>query len=452
VRSIDILPPPNASRYGGGFLRSAPSLISRRRDFPGVRPGSFYPFQQVLPCFLDIDRCVDVSVVAPSTSWTVPFAHSQRQFIQQMATPRTQLRRRKEPIQRKIGSAVPECLVFQFSEYLSERRINDVFGKIVIPHHSGHVQSFDKDRLVLADDPGRELLKRVAPCVADSGVKSGYFELGFLTIITAFDFARQSALKSLQSLFSSDQWTGIFYLLAFTGRGERLDADINADFSFSFLQGLDVGLDQNAHKIAPGCIATDRQAEHLGIVRQWTTPRDIQWLRLLGQRDLAVSKSKSIGRIASRLVGAPGFESWIFSPLLKEVCEGRIEIAERLLKRYRTDFGKKSSIRILFPFSKLGCGFVIADKFLFLLPGHASQFQCLIVNISRAAEGASQLRGLFVSGEESVFESLFDYHERILYSTRPYCNRVNRGPKRPRCQIHLHPSSRYGWSILWRIR
>src|SRR5262249_23212912 len=38
---LDILPPPNASRYGGGFLRSAPSLISRRRDFPGARPGSF---------------------------------------------------------------------------------------------------------------------------------------------------------------------------------------------------------------------------------------------------------------------------------------------------------------------------------------------------------------------------------------------------------------------------
>src|SRR5215468_9949825 len=29
------------SRYGGGFLRSAPSLISRRRSFPGARPGSF---------------------------------------------------------------------------------------------------------------------------------------------------------------------------------------------------------------------------------------------------------------------------------------------------------------------------------------------------------------------------------------------------------------------------
>src|SRR5215510_5028858 len=61
------------SRYGGGFLRSAPSLISRRRDFPGAPPGSFFPFQQVLPCFLDIDRSVYVSVVMDATCWTIPF-------------------------------------------------------------------------------------------------------------------------------------------------------------------------------------------------------------------------------------------------------------------------------------------------------------------------------------------------------------------------------------------
>src|SRR5215471_20997376 len=70
---VDILPPPNASRYGGGFLRSAPSLIPRRRDFPGAPPGSFYPFQQVLACFLDIYRRVYVPVVMGSASRTVPF-------------------------------------------------------------------------------------------------------------------------------------------------------------------------------------------------------------------------------------------------------------------------------------------------------------------------------------------------------------------------------------------
>jgi len=63
------------SRYGGGFLRWAPSLISRRRDFPGVPPGSFYPFQQVLSCQFDIYRRIDVSVMVDATSWTVPLSN-----------------------------------------------------------------------------------------------------------------------------------------------------------------------------------------------------------------------------------------------------------------------------------------------------------------------------------------------------------------------------------------
>jgi hypothetical protein len=91
-----------------------------------------------------------------------------------MATRRTQLRRRKERIQWQICPAVPGCLVFQFTEYFSERRIRNMFGKIVILNHPRHVQSFHKDRLVLADDPRREFLKRVSSGIADFGVQSGY--------------------------------------------------------------------------------------------------------------------------------------------------------------------------------------------------------------------------------------------------------------------------------------
>src|SRR5215468_8571222 len=113
----------------GDSYAPTPSLISRRRDFPGAPPGSFYPSQQVLSCFLDIDRGVYVSVVVGSASRTVPFTDRQRQLIQQMPTRRTQFRRRKEPIQRKIDSSVPPNLVFQFAIYFPERRIRDVFGK-----------------------------------------------------------------------------------------------------------------------------------------------------------------------------------------------------------------------------------------------------------------------------------------------------------------------------------
>src|SRR5215813_3722301 len=109
-----------------------------------------------------------------------------------MTTRRTQLRRRKVPIQWKVGSPVPGRLVFQFAEYFAERRIRDVFGKIVILYHPGHVQSFHKDRLVLADDLRREFLKRVPSSIADSGMQSGHFKSGLPAIIAPPDLARHA--------------------------------------------------------------------------------------------------------------------------------------------------------------------------------------------------------------------------------------------------------------------
>src|SRR5262245_44033243 len=167
-----------------------------------------------------------------------------------MPTRRTQFRRRKESIQWHIGSSVPLSLVFQFAEYLPERRICNVFGKMVILYHPGHVQSFDIDRLVLADDLRRKFLKRVSSGIADSGVQSGYYESGFLSIITAPDLTRQATLQDPQSLFTLNKWARVFDLLAIAGRGKRFNADIYADLGFNLFERLDVGFNQDADKIA----------------------------------------------------------------------------------------------------------------------------------------------------------------------------------------------------------
>jgi len=103
----------------------------------------------------------------------------------------------------------------------------------MILNHPGHIQSFDKDRLVLADDLCRELLKRVSSDIADSGVQSGYSESGFLSIVAVFDLARQTALKYLQSPLKFSERARIFEFLAIAGCGQRLNADIYAHFGFS---------------------------------------------------------------------------------------------------------------------------------------------------------------------------------------------------------------------------
>src|SRR5262252_4160054 len=332
-----------------------------------------------------------------------------------MATRRTQFRRRKEPIQRQIDSAVPLRLVFQLPEYFPERRIRNVFGQIVVLNHPGHVQSFDRDRLVLADDLRREFLKRVSAGIADFGVQFGCFNLRFLAVIAPISFARQATLKSLQSLFAPEERARVFELLPVAGRGQGLNADIYADFGFSLLERLDICFNEDTDKIAPARVSADRQVQEFCIVGKLSAPYNVQRLGLLGESDPSVSIGKGIRSIASRLVSAPGFEGWILRPLLEEIREGRIKVTQRLLERDRTDFGKKGSLGLLFPLGEFCRGGLIADGFLLLPPGGGAIFQGLIVDIASAAEGSSELRHLFISREESVFEGLFDYHRNILH-------------------------------------
>ena len=293
-----------------------------------------------------------------------------------------------------------------------------MFGKIVIMRHPGHVQSFDKDRLVLAYDLCREFLKGVPSSVADSGVQFGYFQPGFLTIVAVLDLARQTALKSLQALFPPDERARIFKFLAVASRGQCLNAKVYADFGFDLPEGLDLSFNEDADNIALAGVTADRQIEDFGVLRQWAAPDNIQRLGLLGQCDSAISVGKSICSVASRLAVASGFKFGILRSLLEEVRESCIKIAERLLKNNRTDLGKEGFVRLLFPCGEFQCGIVIVNGFPLLLPGRSAKLQRPIVNISSAAEGSGKLLSLLISREEPVFESLLNYHGDILRQLR----------------------------------
>ncbi len=285
----------------------------------------------------------------------------------------------------------------------------------MIFQHPGHVQSFDKDRLVLADDLRREFLKRVPSGVTDFGVQPRHFQSGLLPIGAVFDLARQAPLKPLQSLFASDERARIFKFLALASRGQRLNANVYADFGFGLPERLDVGFNKDADKIASACIPADRQINDFGIVWKPTTPGNIERLGLLGQSDATIFKGEGIGGIANRLALASRFKFRILRSLLEEISESRIQIKQGLLKHDSADFGKKGFLGLLLPLSEFGRCKLIADGFLLLLPGRSAIFQGLIVNIASAAEGFSQLGRLFISREESVFEGLLDYHLNILH-------------------------------------
>jgi hypothetical protein len=263
-----------------------------------------------------------------------------------------------------------------------------------------------------------------------------------LAIIASLGLPRHTALEPLQLLFMLDERTRIFDLFALAGGGQCFDADIYADFGFGFLERFDVSFNEDADEIALARIPAHRQIEDFGVVGKRPAPGNIQRPGLFGQRDLTVFDREGVGGVARRLAAPAGFEIGIFGPLLEEIRKSRVEIAERLLKRNRTDFGKKGPLGLLFPFGKFGGSFVIAHGFLFLLPGLSPKLERLIVNIASAPKGLRQLRRLFIGREESVFECLLRYHRTMLRPISAPCKHYLSKAKRPRCQIHLHPSLR----------
>jgi len=232
-----------------------------------------------------------------------------------MATRRTQLGRGEETIQLKIRSSVPARLVIEFPKDLGERRIPNVFGKAMILHHPGDVQTFDKDRLVLADDLRREFLNRVSSDVADLGVKPGYFEFGFLSIITALDLAGETALQFLQSLFSPQERARIFKPLSVAGNCKGLDADINPDLGFDLLEWFDISFNQDADEVSLAGVLAGCQVDEFCIIGKRTRPAYLKRIILLGKRNPTVSIRESVRGVANRLRAVFRFEFFVIPHL-----------------------------------------------------------------------------------------------------------------------------------------
>src|SRR5262249_32937778 len=154
-------------------------------------------------------------------------------------------------------------------------------GQIVVLNHPDHIQSFDKDRLVLADELGREFLKRVPAGLADFGVPFGHFQVRLVAVLAPISFAREAPLKPLPSLFAPDEWARVFEFLPVAGRGQGLKADIYADLGVGLLERLNLSVDEETDKIALTCISADGEADEFRVGGKRSAPDDVERLGLL---------------------------------------------------------------------------------------------------------------------------------------------------------------------------
>jgi hypothetical protein len=281
----------------------------------------------------------------------------------------TQFGGRKELIQGDELPPVPHSLVLKLPEDFTKRRVADVFSKAVILQHSGDIQSFDIDGLVLADCHSRELVNVVGANVPNLGVLFGDLNSLFVAIIRAFDLARKTTLLQSKSLSRFVQRARILKILPVARSRQSFDADIDPDIGLCLRQWFNLGFDQDADEIALYFIFAGRCANQLRIIRQGTRPADLKRLILFCKRDPSVSLRECVRLIAYRLLVLSAFEARIVRSLFEEVFERRIKILEGLLQDYAADILEKGLLRGLLQLCQSNGGSVIVHRLLFLLVG-----------------------------------------------------------------------------------
>ena len=139
-----------------------------------------------------------------SRSWVAPQRHVHSRTpsgIPSRSGPahRAHLRRGEPAVDHDQVAAVPPALVLHHAPQLPPARVADGAGQGVVAEHVPDLQVLDHDRLVLADEPSRQLVQMVTAAVGDPGVHLGGLPAGLLPVrrpLAACGRARRCASAS----------------------------------------------------------------------------------------------------------------------------------------------------------------------------------------------------------------------------------------------------------------
>jgi hypothetical protein len=159
---------------GRGLRRSPAGVpVSRPAARPGKLPGrsdAGSAGKRRQPGGSDVDRGVDIPVMPGTAMRALPLTDMQRQARRQPPAPRARLGRRIPAIDHDKVPPVPVALVLQHDPQLPPGRVGDGAGQVMVADQVPHAQVLDHDRLVIADEPGRELAQEISAAVGDPGM------------------------------------------------------------------------------------------------------------------------------------------------------------------------------------------------------------------------------------------------------------------------------------------
>ena len=147
----------------------------------------------------NVDGCINVPVVCASAVGAAPAPISQLQRSVANTTSGTQLCRRKEPVHMYDIAAIPVPFVCQLPHEFRPTRILDRHCQRMILQHTGHVQIFQPDHLVLVDQAFAEFMLEIHPLIGDAFIQTGQAQTSFLPVGAAFLFAGMLPVQTVSS-------------------------------------------------------------------------------------------------------------------------------------------------------------------------------------------------------------------------------------------------------------
>jgi len=281
--------------------------------------------------------------------------------------------------------------------------IRDGAGKGVVADHVPYAQLLNHDRLVLADEPGSELMQIIPPPVGDPGVYFGDFHTCPVPVGRSILLAGQRALGAGESYPVAGLMSGVGDLFSGRERDQRGNSGVDPHYIVATRQWRRPALADERNKPASGLVAAHCGSGGFGARRQGPRPADIQRCIHLREPQFPVAPAETRPRVLGRRTRPlAGLELRIARPLLPERDESALQMAEGLLKRDGGHIAEIGQPLLTLPLSQQRRVLDIRDAFPALMPRYGASLKAKVVHLPDAAKRSQQFACLIRQWIETV--------------------------------------------------
>lgn len=342
----------------------------------------------------------------------------------------TTFARREKPINLLDMATIPLTLVVEFPHKLRPASVANGLGKAMVLYHPLDIQVLNSNQLVRFYQLPAKLVSKVAALVGYLLVQLSHLQPGLIPAFTAFLSFAQLALVSGKTAFGLAQVLGIRESLPVTGNGKVLKSQVKADLPTLIDRGINFLLHLNRGEILTALGSRYGKVFHNAFnqaVQDNLDPTDFGNVQL-------VTVNLETLREPAGLLTVLLFEVREFSPLIKEVAIGGIEVAKCLLRSLRIHIFEPVVISLLFEFGKLQGSTVVGQALAGFGVGINALTKEVVVHKAATAKLLRQLVLLLIIRVNPVLVSAFDIHSYKYITNcvrKQICSKEKKSPYIP---------------------